>query len=346
MLYSGLSVKTSAKDKFIIVTTWHDRSVIMSSLAYHRLKNIMPVEFHLIDGLADLKDSYNTMSYCYASAMKNPDVIQDETYFVFLTPDSFWSEGMFARLKELRDDNYKVAIAIGIRMSLEPLLPIYRDLISQQKDGRIHLPYSVLIEHLIKYAHPTTSSSDLLSNEGFPNQWPSNLYWINSEEKQMIVHGFHLHPLMVKAPAKNIKMGDTVDGKFLKNLNYALSDYYIFQNQHFGLELTSISRKWDVPLESPSISKIIDFSYLHASHVHFHFFKHRLVFGERLDVDPVLNRLITETVDKIVAARSKRVYVFTSLIKRAVKSECKRLLLMPIQLFMYMKSRLIIKKSC
>ena|SRR3990167_10328337 len=259
--YSGIRESVSPHDKFIIATTWHDRHVIMQTSAYQQLCQLMPVEFILIDGLVNLKDAYHAMSYCYMAGMQNADVRQDKTYFIFLTPDSFWTEGMFSRLAELRDQHYKVAMAIGIRLSLDPMLPFYLDLVNQSEDGRpIHLPFSQVINQVMQHMHPMVKSSDLLSKDGFPNQWPSNVCWINTEKNQMVIHGFHLHPLMAKAPSRFVPMGDTLDGKFLKNLNYPLNDFYIFQSRYFALELTDSTREWHVNLEPASIDKIIDFS--------------------------------------------------------------------------------------
>lgn len=297
-------------DKFVIVTTWNDCQTIKASTAYEQLRKIIHVKFILIDGLIDLDDTYNSMSYCYAIAMRENDVLPNQTYFVFLTADSFWSENTFKRLLEVKAKGYKVAMALGIRVKSKPVLEFITNFL-QKNTHPISLPTKDLINVAMKHLHPLTCAFDLLSTNGFLNNWPSNLYWIDYKENQIIAHCFHMHPLMVRAPNKTVPIGTTIDAEFIKNLKYSLKDFHIFQDSYFAIDLTSDKRSHDCEnLKKPSPNKILEFSIRHTNDFHMHFFKHQINISSQKNIDPNLNKLISKTVEHILDFHKKNVYIF------------------------------------
>lgn len=299
-------------DKYIIVTTWEDSKKIKASLAYEQLQKLMPVKFILIDGLTDLGNVHRAMSYCYAAAMQENDVIPEKTYYVFLTPDSFWSEGTFMRLRELKEHNFKIAMAMGLRVKAEPMTGDILNLLYKNNGKPLSLPTNELIQLVFKHMHPMTRAFDLFSKEGFLNEWPSNLYWIDHNENQLIAHCFHMHPLMVQAPKGKVSIGTTIDGEFIKNLKYPLDSFYIFQDNHFGIDLTSSERNWGIPLKQPSLNKILEFSMRYTNNYHKHFFKHQIKIANQPIIDPALATLISRIVSIILKFNNNIVYTSVS----------------------------------
>src|SRR5579871_3959663 len=68
------NLPTNESDQFVIVTTWHDCTMIRASIAYQQLQKLMKIKFILIDGLIHLENSYVAMSHCYSLAMREQDV--------------------------------------------------------------------------------------------------------------------------------------------------------------------------------------------------------------------------------------------------------------------------------
>lgn len=297
-LYSRTSY--TSNDHFTIVTTWHSYQLIKASPAYEELAKLIDVNFILIDGLVDLTEPYFAMTYCYAKAMKQAYVIPTKTFFIFLTPDSFWSEGTFERLYECAKD-YKVVMAMGLRVNAESMAKTLAKL--HESENNLTLPNDKLIPLVFANLHQMSKAHNLLSGTKFLNEWPSHLYWFN-EQDQLVAHCFHLHPLMVQSPAKKIVIGTTIDAEFLDNLNYPIDSYHIFQDKYFGIELSPEARNWDQPLGAPCIKNIIRFSLLNANNTHWYFFKHRIIISNNLTITPALEKVIDELVMQIPCMRN------------------------------------------
>ncbi len=287
-------------NRFVIATTWNDHLAIRSSPSYRRLTQLIEVEFIHIDAQVDLANTHAAMSECYAMAMRSSSVIPGKTCFVFLTPDSFWTDGTFRRLGELADSGFKVVMAAGLRANREPMSEILAERIERFPDNPA-IPVAELISLALANLHQMSRAHNVLNSFGFLNQHPSHLYWINEPDQQLIAHCFHLHPLLVLAPESEVAIGTTIDGEFLNNLPYPLDDYHVSQNEFFAIELSPTASEWGVPLGPPSLARIVDFSLNHANNSHWHFFGKRIVLNgsPEKSVDPQLVQLIDKTVGLI-----------------------------------------------
>lgn len=292
--------RQNLNDQFVIITTYEDSLTIQESINFKRLEKIFYVEFLLIDGLIDTSNSHAAMSECYSLAMQRECVTSFQTYFVFLTPDSFWSDGAFARLLELASQGVQVVASIGFRVNAESMSLILEEHIKQSPTNYA-IPYGCLIKLVIENIHQLSSAHNWLSKNSFLNVWPSHIYWIDKRQSILIAHCFHLHPLMVLAPDKNTKIGTTIDGEFLDNLNYPLSGYYVVQKEFFGVELSPAARSWGQPLASPSIYAVLKFAKSHANKRHWFFFEKRIVLSPGSDdaIAPELLNLAACIVGKI-----------------------------------------------
>lgn len=284
------------QDVFNIVTTWNDQQVILKSRSYLQLKKIIAVNFILIDCQTDLSNAHQAMSYAYSLGMKTEMVIPGKTFFIFLTPDSFWSENTFKRLFELANSNYKVALSIGLRVNSDAAENTIKNRLTPS--GQI-LPFTKdeLITFAINNLHTMCKSLDWLSKDGFLNSWPSNIFWINYEKKQLIAHCYHLHPIMVQSSKVHTKIYTTIDGEFINNLRIPREAYYVSQDDFFGVELSDPQRNWGQPLRPPSIKDLIRFHHLHAKEIHKFFFKQRVSL---IPSDTTLPNEIDELISAVV----------------------------------------------
>jgi hypothetical protein len=267
-------------DQFVIVTTLNDYCVMKQTVSFSRLERLIQVEIVLIDGRIELNNSHKAMSECYSLAMNREEVTPGETCFVFLTPDSFWPNGTFRRLIELVDSDFKVVMAAGVRVNLEKTAEILKERISQLSENQA-ISMTELNCLILENIHQLSKAHDIFSGDGFLNDWPSHIYWIDAVNKQLIAHCFHLHPLLVVAPSTNPLISNTIDGDFLENLQYPLSKYYVMQDM-VGIELSPSERNWGRPLTYPDQEKISNFTKYHVNSRHWHFFGKRIVLSANL----------------------------------------------------------------
>ena len=313
-------------NRFVIATTWNDHLAIRNSSHYEKLAQLIEVEFIHIDALIDLANAHAAMSECYAMALRSPSVVPGKTCFVFLTPDSFWTEGTFRRLGEVADSGFKVVMAAGIRTNRERMSEILADRIGHFP-GNPALQTEELVRIALANLHQMSKAHNVLNSRGFLNSWPSHLYWIGEGDMKLIAHCFHLHPLMVLAPESEIAIGSTIDGEFLDNLPYPLDDYHVFQSDFFAIELSPADSTWEKPLGPPSLAAICDFSMAFAHSRHWHFFGKRIVLNGSPEkpADPQLVRLVDKTISLILQNRTLQLQSRKSL-TFAVRESSRRML--------------------
>ena len=261
---------------FVICTTIKDSEYLAKHPSILLLSEYIEVEFKLIDGLiSDLSLSHKAMSECYSLAINSPKIIPGETYFIFLTPDSFWSNNTFLSLKNIANDGYDVAMAIGIRTILESMEPKLKSIIDKRHNDSDTTTEN-LVMLVLENIHQMSSAHEWRLGKSFLNIWPSHIYWISNNS--LVARCFHLHPLMVKSKKIQIKIGDTIDGKFLSNLGYPFSKYYVAKgsDDFFGIELSPQQRSWNQNLYDPTIWSVIKFGVIHASKFHWYLFKHTI----------------------------------------------------------------------
>lgn len=301
------AVKDEENNLFVIVTTYADANYLSAHPSITRLREFIEVEFRLIDGLTNTENSHTAMSDCYANAMHSPRVIPGETYFVFLTPDSFWSENTFQRLKTLANEGFSVAMVMGLRTNLESIVPVLKRLIKDLSDNPA-IPIASLVSMALRHLHQMSKAHDWLSGSGFLNVWTSHIYWWGGGDR-LIARCFHMHPLMVQSKAGVFRIGDTIDGQFLDKLNYPLDKYYIARdnNDFLGVELSSSDRSWGHPLSQPSAWMAALFGLWHANSLHWHFFSHQIVYiGDNHatnPLDPSVINLVEQVCKRIGFAR-------------------------------------------
>jgi len=266
---------------FLIMTTRVDCKLLEAHESFHRLKATVRTEVLLIDGLVDFSSAHKAMSDAYVLGMNSRFVARLSTYYVFLTPDSFWSDGSFRRLQELSDQRYNAVMVVGLRTSLQQMEPYLSARIGMAPEDPV-IPNRELVTQALRALHPMARAHDWLSGR-FLNAWPSQVYWRLGRDL-MFVRAFHMHPLMVLAPKKRVKVGTTIDGDFLTRLGYDANRYHVVtdSDEMVGIEMTDFNRDWGQELTPASIDSLVNFSIYQLDDIHRSFFEHEIVFrGER-----------------------------------------------------------------
>jgi hypothetical protein len=292
---------------FVICTTIKDAKYLADHPSILLLREYIEVEFIFIDGIVcDLNLSHMAMSECYSLAIQSPKIIPGETYFIFLTPDSFWSSNTFRRLKEVANDGYEVAMAMGLRTKRESIEPNLNNILNNRQK-KSELSSETLVTLALQNIHQMSSAHEWSLGKRFLNIWPSHIYWMG--KNFIVARCFHMHPIMVKSKIGSMLIGDTIDGKFLANLRYPFSKYYISRgsDDFFGIELSPKKRNWGQSLYEPTIGSVIKFGVMHASKLHWDLFKHSIVLkGVGLKSDDLILKSALDISNKVF----NRVYRF------------------------------------
>jgi hypothetical protein len=271
---------------FLIATRFEDQKRIENSPSYRRLAELIPSHFLLIDGVANFVSPHQAMSDAYVLAMRSEYVTPAYTNYVFLTPDSFWSDGTFRRVEELVDAGYYAGMVLGLRSTIEKVEARLRAWINEKADDPV-IPVRKLVTLVLSALHPMAQAQIWLSAR-FLNQWPSQIYW-RAGNNLMFAHCFHLHPLFMRATERVNTFKTTIDGDFLQSVGYPVSRYYVVtdSDEIFGVEMSAYDRDWGVPRGRPHIWNVVSFAYFNANKYHWHFFPQRIVFrGEQAPTIP------------------------------------------------------------
>ena len=291
-------------DRFVIATRMSDWDEMRQTKSYLRLQSLIDVRVIFVDGLVNMDTPHGAMSKCYDLAMRDSWDIDDDVYYVFLTPDSFWSDGTFKRLEELAQEGKKIVLTAGLRTNRNAVTEIIRNRIATSPNNPA-FNLSELIALALNNLHELSLAHNWFSTS-FLNVWPSHIYWIY-KKRFLMAHCFHLHPLLVKAPKHRTRIGNTVDGDFLDNLGYSLHDQYVVQGEFLGVELSPEGRDWDSVLEAPSLFKVIRFALVYAGATHWHNFSHRILYA----VDP--HEVILEPFSALEETVVKKIMRFRKL---------------------------------
>lgn len=326
--------------QFCIVTTYEDYLKIRASRAARKLAKMIAIKYELINGLIDMSSPHQAMSDCYKRAMQSKKVIGGYTSFVFLSPDSFWSDGSFMEGEKLIDQGYKGIMVCGLRTDFS-ITKELKPKISSHKDGSI-IDGRNLVSLSLQYLHQMAKAHNWLS-PNFLNFWPSNLYWKDNND-WMSAHCFHLHPLFVKSPKMKRQFKSTIDDDIIKGFGYSVKDIYVVSHsdEMFGIEISPSDRGWGLPLAAPSLNSVYKFALNHANRSHWHNFKHKLIFQgaghKSLDVAIANNQ--DEVVRKVLKMGKLAVFIhpfagiakkinskiYTRLIKGGLRAGSNRLL--------------------
>jgi hypothetical protein len=166
--------------------------IIRQSDAFERLSAIMPVQFlplPLPQGHA-----YVGMTQAYRAALGAEDIS-----YVFLTPDSIWSDGSFAALERLVARGYRAVMVSGPRVAAEPFLSDF--------GARRSISARELAQLTVRHTHRIIEAC--MFCRGFHNTHPAAIYWRTPD--CLIARHYVHHPLLLRPSAPITEMHNTLD---------------------------------------------------------------------------------------------------------------------------------------
>ncbi|MEQ9518375.1 MAG: hypothetical protein RLN89_02930 [Parvibaculum sp.] len=269
---------------FVIVCGGDDFRALKSSEAYRRLCDVVQVEIVLIDGMIDTGRTHSAMTKCYQLGMSIEGVVPGFTNFVFLTPDSFWSDGSFEYAERIMDSGKKALVTVGLRTNREAMIPILNSAIARTKGTAAPFNNREIAGLAIRHLHQL-GRAHLWFSKAFLNSWPSNIYW-KVDDELLISHNFHMHPLVVRCPKRrrNINIKSTIDGDYLIKVGLTGGNVHVVTDSDalLGIELSPRTRDWGgVELREPRLRSVQWFGLNYANRMHWKFFGQRVVIKAR-----------------------------------------------------------------
>jgi hypothetical protein len=239
-------------------------------------------DFLLIDDLlAVSNESYLNMSAAFRRGMESSWTEPGHTCFIFLTPDSVWSDGSFRMIETLLDRDYKAAMVIGFRTEMEKMRPFLEERIAANPENPV-IANRTLASKTIEALHPMMKIMEWTS-PGFTNTWPQHVYWHTGEDS-IALHSFMPHPFFILSPKRAVPFTKAMDIDYLSKLGYPKSSIHIATNSDIitVVELTPGNRDWGQPLAPARVKSLLRFGFFQADHFHWHYFGHRfMLYGEK-----------------------------------------------------------------
>jgi len=222
-----------------IYTTNSDAELIVKSPIYAVLKEVIPTEIKVFNiPLSYIQDKYKLMGKCHEHAVIEAN--QKNGIAVFLGPDSLWSDGSFARMREIAAKGKRVVMIAGYRTVKETILPYLSQQPYFRKNASVSISSRELVRISLNHLHPMTQSL-FWDSVNFAN-WPSQLYW-KVGSQGFIARCFHIHPLMINPHGTNMIPINSIDGDYVSSIISSYKDIYIVtdSDEILGIEFSSAS---------------------------------------------------------------------------------------------------------
>ncbi len=305
----------SGGGEFRILTTYCDARAIAKAPIFSDLRKTLDVGFILLDGLIDLSNFYEAMPDCYKIGMRDAS---GEAYFVFLTADAFWSNGTICALRQRIAEGYYAVMVLALRVERSKFMDGVSRLMADPGRGLKGISTDELLGIALNNLHPIAETLNVVGSS-FADQWPSHLYWIEVGQR-LVAHGFHLHPLMVKHPARAsaLHFKGRIDTGFLESLRYPFDKFHVVRDSSeiLGIDLTPEDRACSRTASRAYYAQIGRWAMIHANKYHWHFFQYPVVFsasGSEYDAmsvyDPILEEHRSLLVSRIMRYRTSAWFV-------------------------------------
>ena len=196
---------------YLIYTRREDVGAIRNSVAFKRLKAMMPVSIRSLDDLPrpDLQSNpHELQTAAYMRGIAAGDGKQ--AAFVFLTPDILIGEGSFRNMVNLTEQGKRVILVAGIRMTSDGAVACIARHAGADR-GVVPIPPRALVRSCMDSPHPLTKGHIVSDDTVLAAQ---HFYW-RVGEHDLLVRGFHIHPILVWPREAEAAIRNTLDDEYV-----------------------------------------------------------------------------------------------------------------------------------
>jgi hypothetical protein len=208
----NLPALPSGSWRYRIYAPASEAEAMRGAAAYGHLARLGPVDLLTIPP-AEGAYKYRVISDCHGHAIR--EAVREGAALVFLAPDAIFADGAFGAMHRIAGAGKRVIVAAGIRVRKESFVPAALADRGAAPGEPAAMSPRTLVGLALRHLHPISDALCWGGPTGYA--WPSHLYWRVGEEG-LLARCFHLHPVMVYAPAVPLPDGETIDGTYLDRL--------------------------------------------------------------------------------------------------------------------------------
>lgn len=267
---------SNKKNVYKIFTTSNFIDKIQRSEVFKLLQTYTTTSIIAIDGF-NLSNALYAMTECYNMGMVAAK--GQNQAFVFLTPDSIWSDGSFYNMDRLAHEGQRAVLISGPRMVLEDSAEELAKYFNRNSDPIINISARELVRLTIKYAHPISKAHIW---EGKGNRGDAHYYW-RVGENNLLMRCFHLHPLMVWPVRDDIYIpkNTTLDHDFVRLACPDIDQVYVVtdSDEITGVDASPLNHEHaDFKENTIPIEAVLNWVRLYTNVYHRAFFRKKIRF--------------------------------------------------------------------
>jgi hypothetical protein len=213
-----------------IYTRGCDTGLFVDSATFQRARDRAEIDFVYMDDKIEIP--HMTMSWCHKDALRF--AADCDAMTILLTADSIFADTTLLRLGHLSDQGKRAVLVAGPRVIEEEMLAELDK--HWRKGDQARMTPETFTALCLRHLHPITLSHTW-NGTGYLNTHPSHLYWA-VENEGFLAHCFHLHPLMVRPRAGEVKFDKTIDDDYMTSAGFTSEEIHIVSD---SLDLAAFS---------------------------------------------------------------------------------------------------------
>ncbi len=237
-----------------IFTLENDAQTIKGSSAFAALASLMTVEVNIIQEPKENK--YYRASDCYRESSRQASLAQAAV--AMFGPDVVVADGSVDAMVRLLRNGKRAILVMGVRTIKESIIP---ELLSRYaEDGCLRVPKRQLAKLALDHLHPITESH--MFDGDSPRYHASGLFWRVGDEG-LLLHAFHLHPIVVHAPTFPGDFEGTIDNDLMEKSNLPDEAVHIVadSDEFLCFEMSSRDYSFDTPDRGGMLSLVSSVQY-------------------------------------------------------------------------------------
>jgi hypothetical protein len=190
-----------------VFTPTKDARRMCAAPSFQRLQRLVPTVLEPIDDVY-LGYAYAAMTECHNRGLARG--CNQDCAFVFVTPDSLWSDGSFRHFHELTESGKRAILLACTRINAEEALA---ELASKPADPGLRLTGRQVVALTIKHLHHSFQAYQWTENG---NRGPGHFRFAVGRDG-ILVRATHLHPVVIRPVDTRARLTTNLDGDFVRN---------------------------------------------------------------------------------------------------------------------------------
>jgi len=279
-----------------IYTTDEDKKNIQKSEIFSQISSLVKIEFVKIRKLK--KRVHDTMTACHNDIISYAN--KKKAVIVFLLPDLLLSNNVFEKICTCLSRGKRVLVGTALRLRKEDIFQANR------ASEFINIKPRDLVKKALPYLHKMNYA--FFWDYG-PKiwAWAALLCWY-LDKNNILIRGFHLHPIFVWPKKTRILCRGTFDNEFINYSCPDKTDWEVLENSDEAVlfELSSVKRFYGGLFSHKKIKTAYNFAHTNLYRCHLHFVQSKIYILSSGYKDSDQWKKTEKKSDKIINVISKK----------------------------------------